>query len=213
MEAVTIRPNAIQDALKFLRLWLKQPRSIGAIAPSSANLSRAIAGKVDFRKPGAVVELGGGTGRITRALIENAGGPEDIVVVEREASLCALLSARFPNARVLRGDARDLGKLLDDAGIGPIKAVVSGLPLLSMPDRVRSEIIDEVFAVLPADGVFVQFTYGLKDPAPREAAELAGITGRRSGWILRNLPPAAIWLYQRGDHAVSPPLGADAQAG
>ena len=176
---------------------------MGAIAPSSHCLASAIAREVDYNLPGVVVELGAGTGSITTALIENASDPGRIVVVEREASLCRLLRKRFPFIRVIRGDARNLERLIAGEDIGPVKAVVSGLPLLNMGKQDRGEIIDQCFAIMPPDGVLVQFTYGSVAPVPRSVARRSGIAGERAGWVLRNLPPAAIWRYSRNESAPS----------
>jgi phosphatidylethanolamine/phosphatidyl-N-methylethanolamine N-methyltransferase len=172
---------------------------MGAIVPSSERLAKAIAREVDFRRPGVIVELGGGTGSITRALVERAGPGNEIVVIEREASLCHRLAARFPGIRVICGDAEDLQGLLAEAGIGPVGAIVSGLPLLSISRRSRDRIIRQSFAVLGGDGVFVQFTYGLTSPVRRPTAILTGIVACRAGWVLRNLPPATLWRYSRED--------------
>lgn len=197
MQKVRNRYNSSIAVLNFLVLWVRRPLSIGAIAPSSRSLAEAMARKVNFDQPGYVVELGGGTGSITRALIEGVANPRDVVVIEKEESLCDLLSRRFPEVRVIHGDARDLGNLLETARIGPVKAIVSGLPLLSMPRRMRLQIVGQSFAVLTRGGVFIQFTYGLTSPILRSIAEEIGIVGRRSGWVLRNLPPASLWLYRR----------------
>lgn len=198
MQTSECRKASVSRGLSFLGLWLKRPRSMGAIAPSSDGLAAAIAREIDFESPGAIIELGGGTGSITTALVENALHPQDIVVIEREASLCTLLARRFPAVRVICGDARDLPRLLDDGQIGPVNAIVSGLPLLAMPRRTRFEILRHAFAVLPADGVFLQFTYGLAPPVPRTFADRTRIVGRRSAWVLRNLPPAFLWHYRHG---------------
>ncbi len=192
--------------MSFLGLWLRRPRGIGAIAPSGRGLASAMAREVDFERPGVIVELGGGTGSITEALVANAADHGDIVVVEREAKLCAILADRFPDIRVIHGDARNLGPLLAEAGIGRVKAVVSGLPLLCLAARSRARIICHVFAVLEPDRVFVQFTYGWTRPVARALAEPSGTVGRRTGWILNNLPPAALWRYSEVDF-VSPSSG------
>ena len=152
MEALRARHDPIFDTLRFLGLWFKRPRSMGAIVPSSGRLARAIACEVDFNRPGVIVELGGGTGSITRALVERAVYGNEIVVIEREASLCARLAARFPGIRVICGDAENLPRLLADAGLGPVKAIVSGLPLLSISRWSRERIIHQSFAVLADDG-------------------------------------------------------------
>src|SRR3546814_3852785 len=85
--------------------------------------------------------------------------PQDIAVVERDPVFARVIAARFPQVRVLQGDASELRRLLREAGIGPVKAVVSGLPLLSIPDRICLRIIGEAICALTDDGVFVQFTY------------------------------------------------------
>ncbi len=201
MHITNPRFSPVMDKLNFLSLWVRRPQSMGAIAPSSQCLATAIAREVDYSLPGVVVELGAGTGSITAALIENAADPRQIVVVEREASLCRLLRKRFPLIRVIRGDARELERLITRSDIGPVKAVVSGLPLLNMPNQDRSEIIDQCFAIMLPDGVLVQFTYGSAAPVPRSVARESGIAGERAGWVLRNLPPAAIWRYSRDQTA------------
>jgi phosphatidylethanolamine/phosphatidyl-N-methylethanolamine N-methyltransferase len=203
MEAVRPRHVSVLDALGFLTLWFRRPRSIGAITPSGRRLAAAVAREVDFSGAGVIVELGGGTGSVTRALVERATDTTEIVVIEREPSLCALLSARFPGIRVLEGDAEDLGKLLADAGIGPVKAVVSGLPLLSLSRMTCRRIVRESFAALAEGGVFVQFTYGFASPIGPSHARRARIAGRRTGWVLRNLPPAALWCYRHESEARS----------
>jgi len=209
MEAAFPRRDDILGALKFFGLWLRRPRSIGAIAPSSRRLAAAIAEEVDFAAPGVVVELGGGTGSITRALIARAAHPDDVVVVEREASLCERLRARFPGVRVIHGDARELKSLLAAHGIGPVNAIVSGLPLRSLSGSCHDAIIRAAFSVLAPGGVFVQFTYGLAAPVRRPFAGRVGLVGRRSRWVIGNLPPAALWRYRR---SVAPALAAAPRA-
>lgn len=170
---------------------------MGAIVPSGTRLARAMAKALGPVSPGLVVELGAGTGRITAALIEKVAKQDDIVVVERDASFCDLLRKRFPDVRVLQGDARDMRQLTANAGVGAISHVVSGLPLLSMPRAVRNAIASEVFAALAPGGSFIQFTYGPRSPVPSETVAQEGFVARRDVWILGNFPPAAIWIYTR----------------
>lgn len=185
------------EALSFFGHWVRRPRSIGAVAPSGEVLARAMAREIDFDRPGLIVELGGGTGSITRALVERAASPRDIVVIEREASMAARLARRFPETQVICGDARDLPRLLRGIGAGEVKAVVSGLPLLSLPPRVRYGILRQAVSVLAPDGVLLQFTYGLTAPVGSDTATRIGIRGERSGYVVRNLPPASLWRYRR----------------
>lgn len=154
---------------------------------------------IDVGESGVVVELGGGTGNITRAILDAGVQPSDLVVVEREAALCGVIRARFPGVRVLQADARRLRALLAREGIAPVKAVVSSLPLLSMDRRDGQAIVAEAFAALAPRGQFLQYTYGPASPIPPELRERLGIEGARSEWILNNLPPAAVWRFFRRD--------------
>ena len=183
--------------LRFLRLWLQRPVSLGAVMPSSKSLAAAMAAEINPSAPGAVVELGGGTGNITAALLESGIDPKDLVVIEQEAALCRVISTRFPGIRVICGDATRLRRLLREAGINRVKAVVSGLPLLSIPKKAERLIVAQAFSVLAEDGSFVQFTYGPRSPVSRSIASGLDIVGGRSHWVLDNLPPAAVWQYRR----------------
>ena len=186
-----------RDALRFISHWFRRPAAIGAIAPSGRALGAAMAAGIDIDRPGCVLELGGGTGAITRACLDGGVAPADLVVVKREPALCRLIAARFPGVRVICGDAGDLEALARAHGVGPVKAVVSGLPLLSMPAAVRRRIVHAAFAVMMPDAVFLQFTYGPLPPIPGAVAETLRLTGDRADWVLRNLPPASVWRYAR----------------
>jgi phosphatidylethanolamine/phosphatidyl-N-methylethanolamine N-methyltransferase len=189
------------DEIRFFLQALRRPGRLGAVVPSSPALAAALAAQIDTRAPGVVVELGPGTGRVTEALLGAGLAPETLIAVEREASFCNLLAERFPDIQVLRGDARALELLLKQAGVGPVKAVVSSLPLLAMGSRDRRAVLSQVAAVLGAEGVLVQYTYGPAAPVPAELRAELGLVGERTHWVLANLPPAAVWRYCHVDSA------------
>src|SRR5690606_10545813 len=156
-------------AWTFFRQWLKNPRATAALAPSSRRLAHAMMAQLP---PGArhVVELGAGTGVFTRALLDRGIAPRNLVVVELNPELHALLQRRFPEAHVVRGDARDLRSIVDARGFAQalgMDAVVSGLGLLAMPRSTQREILEAVFSVLAPGRPFIQFTYGPFAPLPR----------------------------------------------
>ena len=183
-------PNA---TLVFLKAWLKSPLRVGAIAPSGERLARAMAQVVPRRSELPVVELGGGTGSITAALLRRIPA-ERLIVVERDPELARHLRRKFPTVTVIQGDARHLARHLKALGIGRVGAVVSGLPLVAMPKRVQRELLEESFAVLEPGGPFIQFTYSLFSPLPRREF---GLNGRPVARVLQNVPPASIWIYRR----------------
>ena len=189
----------VSGDIRFFRLWLRRPWHLGAVVPSGPALATAIATCIDAQAPGIVIELGGGTGSITRAICKAGVAPGDLIVVERESALCEIISSRFPGVRIWRADASELEVLLDRAGALPVKTIVSSLPFLSMDDGDRHRILDAAFAVLAPDGEFVQFTYGLAPPVPKQTRSALGIVGARSERVFSNLPPAVVWRYRRKD--------------
>ena len=144
---------------------------------------------------GLVIELGPGTGPVTRSLIETGVAPERLVLIEYDPTFCRMLERRFEEVRVIQGDAYDLPRTLAPFPGQPIAAVVSSLPLLNQPPHRRQKLIGDAFGLMGPSGVFVQFTYGLLSPIPREVcANLYSAV--RSRPILFNLPPAFVWTYR-----------------
>jgi phosphatidylethanolamine/phosphatidyl-N-methylethanolamine N-methyltransferase len=186
--------NRDGDMAVFLGSWLKAPHRIGALAPSSRFLARAMATQVDVGRPEFVVELGGGTGSVTKALLDAGVPPSRLIVVERDERLYKLLRRRFPQLRVVQGDATDLVALLKPLGIRAASAVVSSLPLVSMSKRMRGQIVDQAFYLLGEAGRFVQYTYSLSSPV---AVRELGLRGRVAARVWLNFPPASVWNYRR----------------
>jgi phosphatidylethanolamine/phosphatidyl-N-methylethanolamine N-methyltransferase len=187
------------DRPLFFRHWLRDPLGIGALLPSGTNVARGMAQQISLDRPGMVLELGGGTGGVTRGLIA-AGCPiERLCVIEREPDLAGYLAGRFPGLRVIVGDACDVGPLLAAAEIERLAAVVSSLPIKWFPRRTQSRLLDACFDRLGPGGTFVQLTNALVSPLP--AAEL-GLAGEEMARIWLHVPPVQIWRYRRlGDGA------------
>jgi phosphatidylethanolamine/phosphatidyl-N-methylethanolamine N-methyltransferase len=183
------------DETRFLRKLLENPRLTGAVAPSGPHLARAMARAAATGRDGLVIELGPGTGPVTKALIENGVARERLVLVEYDQGFCRLLGQRFHPARVVQGDAYDLPRTLAGFSGQKIAAIVSSLPLLNQPPPLRAKLIHDAFALMGPSGVFVQFTYGLKSPVPRQAC-VNRYSAQSSAPIWRNLPPARVWTYR-----------------
>ena len=185
----------LSESRILLKLWLKNPLKIGAVAASSPELAAAMARHIPLTGEGYVVELGGGTGPVTRAIL-NTGVPANrLIVVERDPVLHRHLTMRYPNVRVLQGDAMHLQQLLRREGIAPVKAIVSSLPLLSMKKAIQHRIGAQAFAVLEPGAPLIQFTYGLFSPLNRHRL---GVRGSVEDRVLQNLPPASVWIYRKG---------------
>lgn len=185
----------MSDAVQFLRAWITDPMRVASITPSSSALAALITSEITPETT-PVVELGPGTGVFTRALL-NRGVPADrLLLVERGEDFAEILRERFPGVGVLTMDASDLGRVELFAG-EPVKAVISGLPFLSMPARQIMGVLDGCFAHLSPDGAYYQFTYGARCPVPRLILERLGLKAIRIGRTFSNFPPAAVYRIRR----------------
>lgn len=183
-----------RDAALFLWKWIQAPTRIGSVWPSSRALGRAMAAELDLSLPGAIVELGAGTGPVTATLLQCGVPPERFYAIERDPALAAALRKRLPEVRVIEGDAGELPALMRAAGVERVAAVVSCLPLVSLPRALVRRVIEGSFEILHPDGCFVQFTYGAISPIPLRHFHLQARRVRR---VWRNMPPAAVWRYSR----------------
>lgn len=190
-----VRRRGLGDTSRFLMSLMSTPHLTGAVAPSGRGLARAMAAAAGPPSEGLVVELGPGTGPVTRALLDRGLDPRRLVMVEYNPDFCRMLEDRHAEARVIRGDAYDLPRTLAGYAGQRVSAFVSSLPLLTRPERERETLIRDAFALMGAEGVFVQFTYGLLSPIPRDVCE-GRYSAHRSRPIWANLPPARVWTYR-----------------
>lgn len=187
------------EAWTFFRQWLKNPLAIAALSPSGRQLARQMIAELPHETR-RVIELGGGTGVFTRAMLGHGIAPKDLLVLELNEALYQHLLARFPDCHVVCGDARELKVIATADGFlndGLADAVVSGLGLLSMTKRTQSEILQAAFSTLAPEGRFIQFTYGPKSPVSRDLLNELGLSVRRGGFAWWNVPPASVYVYTR----------------
>jgi phosphatidylethanolamine/phosphatidyl-N-methylethanolamine N-methyltransferase len=181
----------------FFRQWLKNPLRMASVVPSGQQLARRMVAAMppDTRR---VIELGAGTGVMTQALIRHGVARSDLLVVELNEALHALLQRRFPGVAVACSDARHLRELVEPAsGAGRVDAVVSSLGLLAIPKGVQHDILAAAFDVLRPGGVFIQYTYGLASPLDEGVARQLRLRCRSTGWAWWNLPPAQVFVYSK----------------
>ncbi|HTZ01793.1 MAG TPA: methyltransferase [Xanthobacteraceae bacterium] len=184
----------LDDEVRFIRSWIERPLSIGAVTPSGKILARTMARYVDPSSTGPVVELGPGTGPITEALVRAGVDPARLVLVEFDPTFCRILRNRYPEATLVQGDAYSLRRLLETLLIQPASAVVSGLPLITKPLKMRMRLLRDAFDLMLPGAPFVQFTYSVASPVPKR---LGGFSAEASERIWLNIPPARVWVYRK----------------
>ncbi len=180
------------DFALFRRRLLRNPRQVSAVAPSSRFLAQAMAEGLG-PATGRVVEFGPGTGRLTRGLLAAGVAPEHLTLFELDADFAAHLTRAFPRVTVHHMGA-DCADTVVPPGVG---AVVSGLPLLSMPPPVREAIVGAAFRILAQGAPFVQFTYGPNPPLPPDSMATLGLRVEPGRKVWANLPPARVYRFFR----------------
>ena len=196
------RNAPLADEELFFKAWLQEPVTIGAIMPTRAPLANAMAAvaveAAGVVANGSIVELGGGTGPVTRALLARAPRPESVAIVERNPVFYRLLTRRFPQARILLGSAEELGAVLSPHNMGPVCAVVSSLPRVGWPIARQRRILRQCFDLLGTQGTFLEFSYGPFSPVPQQLICEFKFAAARRRYVWRNFPPATIWSYRLG---------------
>ena len=181
-----------RDLALFMGQLLRRPHQVVALAPSSAALCAEMVAGLD-PSDGPVIELGGGTGNITQAILARGIAAEALHCIEMNPDFCDRLRDRFPRVHVHQMSAAAVGTL----PVHGAQAVISGLPLLSMPVALQRDILTGSFTRLAPTGRYVQFTYGPKPPVARAVRDELQLDWQVIGNIWRNMPPARVNRFFR----------------
>jgi phospholipid N-methyltransferase len=211
------------EHLQFLGRFLRSPRTIGALAPSSKWLAREMvanlenlgnsvnpANRVNPVNPVTVVELGTGTGAFTGEIVKRLRPTDRFLGVDVEPVFVERLRRRWPHVECVCASAETLPALVGQRQLEPIDHIVSGLPFASLPAETTRAILDAVGKTLRSGGTFTTFQYVHSYALPpaivfrREMSALMGSTPSVR-FVARNLPPALAlsWTNRRASTARS----------
>ena len=182
------------DELKFFRGWIDKPRAVGSIVPTSSVTARRMASIIDLKSGLPVLEVGPGTGVITKAILGRGVKPSDLYAVEYSHDFVTHLRRNYPGVNVIEGDGFNLDETLGDKRDVVFDCVVSGVPLLNFPVERRVAYLENLLSRIPHGRPVVQLTYGPKSPIPPGFGDY---TVEHFHFILRNIPPTQLWLYRR----------------
>lgn len=181
----------IANPWMFFRRWIANPLQMGSVVPSSHALCRRIVGLTRWNQQQCVLELGAGTGVVSRALLAGGVPAERLFVVEIVPDMARHLRQVLPGVNVLEGDARALPDLLPAHWHGRVGSVICGIPLVLLPLAEQARFIGAIAAVAPDVG-FLHYSYCATSPLPARKHQLIG---RREAWTPMNFPPASVWRY------------------
>ena len=182
------------DELKFFKGWIDKPRAVGSIVPTSSVTARRMASVINTKSDLPVLEVGPGTGVITKAILQRGVKPSELFAVEYSHDFVTHLTRNYPGVNVIEGDGFNLDKTLGDMRDATFDCVISGVPLLNFPVSRRVADLESLLKRIPHGRPVVQLTYGPKSPIP---PGLGNYTVEHFHFVLRNIPPTQLWLYRR----------------
>ncbi len=190
------------DTVHFVKAFLRNPVSVGSIVPSTSELARAMMDGISIEGGDAVLELGPGTGAFTRHIHRVLPAGARYLGIDCEARFVELLENRYPDFRFVLGNAEDAPRHMSEAGLGPVKLILSSLPFASFVEQVRTAIIDSIDAVMTPGCVFRTFQYAHAYPLPTAVRFRRSMEARFGGYersriVLPNVPPAFVLTWTR----------------
>ncbi|MBY5618527.1 methyltransferase domain-containing protein [Rhizobium leguminosarum] len=183
------------DEIRFFRGMMQGPKTVGSIVPTSSITAKRMASVVDIHSGLPVLELGPGTGAITKAILGRGVRPENLVAIEYSTDFHKHLQRTYPGVHFINGDAFDIQATLGNFSRLTFDSVVSGIPLLNFPMAKRISLLESLLDRLPAGRPMVQISYGAISPI---AANPDRYHIQHFDFVMRNIPPAQLWIYKRG---------------
>lgn len=190
-----------REHLLLFGRFLRNPRTIGAIVPSSLALARAMADPMQLHDAEHVVELGPGTGVFTAALVVRLRPGARLLAIDQDALFIARLQQQWPQVDCVCASAAVLPLLAAERGLLPIDHIVSGLPFASLPPAVTARILEGIEHTLRPGGTFTTFQY-VHAYRMRHAITFREDLSRRLGsghsrtLVARNFPPAYVLTWR-----------------
>ncbi|HEX6289229.1 MAG TPA: methyltransferase domain-containing protein [Herpetosiphonaceae bacterium] len=183
-------------AWAFLKGFLREPRTVGSIAPSSRWLVGAMLDEAGVDTAQVIAEFGPGTGVFTDEIIRRMQPDARLLVFEVHRPFFASLRERIrdPRVELIAESAAEVGQHLQRLGLQQIDCIVSGLPFTSLPRPVTHAILQATAAALRPGGVFVTYQY---TPVLRGLLRSYFPTARITRYVLRNIPPALVFVCRK----------------
>lgn len=181
------------DEIRFFKRWMKNPKATGGIVPTGPSLAKSMARFVDPASDAPVLELGPGTGVITKAILATGLPQSQLTCLEFSEEFIAPLESQFPKINVVQGDAFDLETSFPIDTTPKFSAVISALPLLNFPSDLRTKLATDLLDRMLPNAPIVQFSYGRKSPIPRNDHLYST---KAHDWVIMNIPPARVWVYR-----------------
>ena len=185
----------MKENLQFLQAFIKNPLKVGAITPSSPELAAAMLHGITPDDHNIVLELGVGTGALTKMFRDIVPSRDSYLGIELDADLVITLNSNFPDMNIVCGSAADAYAIHRQSGLGKVRYVVCCLPFAWLPKEISDSVLVEIEKFMDegcelrifqyAHGYFLPPSIKLREMMKRRYGK-----SRRSPLVLKNVPPA-----------------------
>jgi len=175
------------DKILFIREFFKNWREVGSITPSSPFLVNKMLKRVDFENAKIIVELGPGSGCVTKKILKKMRPDAKLYVFETNKDFCFKLK-QIKDAKLIvcNESALNLSKRLGDR---VVDYIISGIPLATLQSKNKNSLLAEGYRVLTPRGYYIQFQYSLES-----YKDLNSVYDKVSlGFTPLNIPPAFVY--------------------
>ena len=184
----------MNENIEFLQAFLKNPAKVGSIKPSSPELALTMIEGIEPSAKNVVIELGVGTGAITKFLQNVVPDERSYLGIELDADLVKLLRKNFPDMNIVCGNAMETASIHKRSGLGHVSYIVCCLPFVSLPGDVRNGVLEEVDKFMRQGCEFrtLQYAHGYHLPSARKFRQLMRQRygkEKRSSLVVKNVPP------------------------
>jgi phospholipid N-methyltransferase len=185
----------MNENIQFLQAFLKNPLKVGAVAPSSPDLAWQMLDGLLPDKDNIIIELGVGTGAITKYIAEILPDNDSYLGIELDASLVTSLKVRHPDINVVQGNACELSAIHNASGLGKASYILCCLPFVTLPEEVAARVLAEIEKYMEQGCLFraFQYAHGYYTPSAirlRKFMRDRYGNSKRSKLVAKNVPPA-----------------------
>jgi|SRR3989338_455625 len=151
----------MESKMLFFSTFVKHPKQIGSVTPSSRFLTREILKNIDFENAKYIAEYGPGTGCMTTEILKRARKDAKVLCFETNKKFCSYLKENIKDERliIINDSAENIKKYLEKFNISKIDYIVSGLPFSTLSKNKKNIIIKETKSTLKYEGKFVVYQY------------------------------------------------------
>jgi phospholipid N-methyltransferase len=155
------RTSRSEQLLLFGRNFIKHPKMLGSLIPSSRFLVNHLLAEVDWAQARVFLEYGPGVGTFTTEILRRMRPDAQLIALETNTDFVHFLKSRVPDKRlhVIHGSAADADAALATRDLRHADYVISGIPYTTMPAELRDIILQKTYSVLDPNGAFLVYQF------------------------------------------------------